>query len=472
MFDNQPDLFTSQAEIEENQNSASENAPQETLFTQQEMAPTLPEFKPANKPAPVRIEDFGEKIIGARKDLWGKYKNAMQKDIPDAAAGVTLSEFFPEINYDAAIAQGIQVDQLAAVKALRDSIPAKPQRYGQKEWLLQLKTARGIANDILSGKITVEAFKERVRYTKYLAGKLELYLELGYPLFTKARAFDFTANRYIIYQGQQFAEPQIVYELRQGYKRLFASSNRDEVLDFAKKHLENLPSKANVPTKLDIYQIRSTGEIVIGKKIASGKYVDLKGGFTRVSDATKYLDENRAHLEALLEEKKKMPPLRSDENAPRIGKEYRPQATVVTPERFLQEFGFRGVQFGNWVEQERRAQDLNNAYDALLDMADIIGLPARALSLEGKLGLAFGARGNSKASAHYEHGETVINLTKIKGAGSLGHEWWHALDNYFGRKSNKDAMATNGATENIRPEPAVLRQPYRAEHLSAVGWIF
>ena len=452
LFDNQPDLFTSQAEIEETPGTASENAPQETLFTPQEMAPTLPEFKPAKKPAPVRIEDFGEKIIGARKDLWGKYKNAMQKDIPDAAAGVTLSEFFPEINYDAAIAQGIQVDQLAAVKALRDSIPAKPQRYGQKEWLLQLKTARGIANDILSGKTTVEAFKERVRYTKYLAGKLELYLELGYPLFTKARAFDFTANRYTIYQGQQFAEPQIVYEFRQGYKRLFASSNRDEVLDFAKKHLENLPSKANVPTKLDIYQIRSTGEIVIGKKIASGKYVDLKGGFTRVSDATKYLDENRAHLEALLEEKKKMPPLRSDENAPRIGKEYRPQATVVTPERFLQEFGFRGVQFGNWVEQERRAQDLNNAYDALLDMADIIGLPARALSLEGKLGLAFGARGNSKASAHYEHGETVINLTKIKGAGSLGHEWWHALDNYFGRKSNKDAMATNGISENIRPE--------------------
>lgn len=452
LFDNQPDLFTSQAEIEETPGTASENAPQETLFTPQEMAPTLPEFKPAKKPAPVRIEDFGEKIIGARKDLWGKYKNAMQKDIPDAAAGVTLSEFFPEINYDAAIAQGIQVDQLAAVKALRDSIPAKPQRYGQKEWLLQLKTARGIANDILSGKTTVEAFKERVRYTKYLAGKLELYLELGYPLFTKARAFDFTANRYTIYQGQQFAEPQIVYEFRQGYKRLFASSNRDEVLDFAKKHLENLPSKANVPTKLDIYQIRSTGEIVIGKKIASGKYVDLKGGFTRVSDATKYLDENRAHLEALLEEKKKMPPLRSDENAPRIGKEYRPQATVVTPERFLQEFGFRGVQFGNWVEQERRAQDLNNAYDALLDMADIIGLPARALSLEGKLGLAFGARGNSKASAHYEHGETVINLTKIKGAGSLGHEWWHALDNYFGRKSNKDAMATNGVSENIRPE--------------------
>ena len=452
LFDNQPDLFTSQAEIEETPGTASENAPQETLFTPQEMAPTLPEFKPAHKPAPVRIEDFGEKIIGARKDLWGKYKNAMQKDIPDAAAGVTLSEFFPEINYDAAIAQGIQVDQLAAVKALRDSIPAKPQRYGQKEWLLQLKTARSIANDILSGKTTVEAFKERVRYTKYLAGKLELYLELGYPLFTKARAFDFTANRYTIYQGQQFAEPQIVYEFRQGYKRLFASSNRDEVLDFAKKHLENLPSKANVPTKLDIYQIRSTGEIVIGKKIASGKYVDLKGGFTRVSDATKYLDENRAHLEALLEEKKKMPPLRSDENAPRIGKEYRPQATVVTPERFLQEFGFRGVQFGNWVEQERRAQDLNNAYDALLDMADIIGLPARALSLEGKLGLAFGARGNSKASAHYEHGETVINLTKIKGAGSLGHEWWHALDNYFGRKSNKDAMATNGISENIRPE--------------------
>ncbi|MDL2323438.1 hypothetical protein LJC52_05570, partial [Bacteroidales bacterium OttesenSCG-928-A17] len=58
-----------------------------------------------------------------------------------------------------------------------------------------------------------------------------------------------------------------------------------------------------------------------------------------------------------------------------------------------------------------------------------------ALSLNGELGFAFGARGRGgNAMAHYEPDKVVINLTKTKGAGSLAHEWWHALDNYFSKK--------------------------------------
>ena len=30
--------------------------------------------------------------------------------------------------------------------------------------------------------------------------------------------------------------------------------------------------------------------------------------------------------------------------------------------------------------------------------------------------------------AHYEPARNVINLTRLKGAGSLAHEWGHALD--------------------------------------------
>ncbi|MDR0972533.1 MAG: hypothetical protein LBM61_00930, partial [Prevotellaceae bacterium] len=44
-----------------------------------------------------------------------------------------------------------------------------------------------------------------------------------------------------------------------------------------------------------------------------------------------------------------------------------------------------------------------------------------------------GARGSGTANAHYEPDRVVINLTKTRGAGSLAHEWWHALDNYFSR---------------------------------------
>ncbi|EGG5220012.1 hypothetical protein HJ628_004671, partial [Salmonella enterica] len=83
----------------------------------------------------------------------------------------------------------------------------------------------------------------------------------------------------------------------------------------------------------------------------------------------------------------------------------------VTPEKFSDAFGFRGVQFGNYVEGPRRQSDLNRAYDSLMDMADVLKVPAKALSLNGRLGLAFGARGKggkNAAAAHYEPGQVAI----------------------------------------------------------------
>ncbi|RKG33725.1 PLxRFG domain-containing protein [Acinetobacter tianfuensis] len=106
---------------------------------------------------------------------------------------------------------------------------------------------------------------------------------------------------------------------------------------------------------------------------------------------------------------------------------------------FTKVFGFRGVEFGNWNNQSERQELLNDAFDGLMDLAEILNIPPAAISLNGELALAFGARGQglSGAKAHYEPERTVINLTKLNGAGSLAHEWWHALDHYFGRQDGK-----------------------------------
>ncbi|WCF13119.1 hypothetical protein N4G58_03690 [Edwardsiella piscicida] len=132
----------------------------------------------------------------------------------------------------------------------------------------------------------------------------------------------------------------------------------------------------------------------------------------------------------------------------------------MTPEQFRETFGFRGVQFGNYVENTRRQSDLNQAYDALLDMAEVLNVPPSALSLNGRLGLAFGARGKggrNAASAHYEPGQVAINLTKAQGAGSLAHEWFHALDNYFGEQ-------TAQAEPSASPAGVYVTQHRRAHH--------
>jgi hypothetical protein len=105
-------------------------------------------------------------------------------------------------------------------------------------------------------------------------------------------------------------------------------------------------------------------------------------------------------------------------------------ATVLTSR-----MGMRGLQFGNSVTDDERAHHLRKTAEALVDLAEVTGLPDRAISLDGQLGLAFGARGKGRAAAHYEPGTKVINITRKNGVGTLAHEWGHALDDYIGARS-------------------------------------
>ncbi|MEI7957225.1 MAG: hypothetical protein WCJ66_18835, partial [Verrucomicrobiota bacterium] len=131
------------------------------------------------------------------------------------------------------------------------------------------------------------------------------------------------------------------------------------------------------------------------------------------------------------------------EKSVRTGKERR--TGPATADMFQNDFGFRGVEFGNWMRQagdgKERQEVLNHAYDGLHDLADVLGVPTKAMSLNGELGLAFGARGQGLqgSKAHYERDYAVINLTKMSGAGSLAHEWFHAFDHYLGRQDGKAA---------------------------------
>lgn len=122
----------------------------------------------------------------------------------------------------------------------------------------------------------------------------------------------------------------------------------------------------------------------------------------------------------------------------REGKDHR-HGHNVTGDDFMKCFGIRGGEFGNWTNDHDRQVNLNMAFDAFCDMADALNISRRDIGLigleTGALAIAFGARGRSGALAHYEPEREVINLTKMKGAGSLAHEWGHALDDYIGKMS-------------------------------------
>jgi hypothetical protein len=98
----------------------------------------------------------------------------------------------------------------------------------------------------------------------------------------------------------------------------------------------------------------------------------------------------------------------------------------------LDTFGLRGLQWGNSVTDDERKYHAVKATEALSDLADIIGLDASDIAIEGNLGLAIGARGRGGALAHYERESKVINLTRNNGVGSLAHEWGHFFDHAMG----------------------------------------
>lgn len=95
----------------------------------------------------------------------------------------------------------------------------------------------------------------------------------------------------------------------------------------------------------------------------------------------------------------------------------------VTAHTLQATFGFKAVEFGEYLNQSDRQIALNNAYDGCFALAKALDIDPKFVGFNGMLGVAFGSRGRSAAMAHYEPSNRVINLTKNSGFGSFGHEF-------------------------------------------------
>jgi len=185
----------------------------------------------------------------------------------------------------------------------------------------------------------------------------------------------------------------------------------------------------------------------IHKRLKSvNKLVEVKSGFATREEAMKWALKNFDELIAIKtgygEKDLATAPNYKRTGEPRLNRN-------VTAEDLGKTFGFRGVEFGLWENQQERQKVLNDAYDALYDLAELLDIPPRALSLNGTLGVGFGSRGKGgSARAHYEPDYVVINLTKPSGAGTFAHEWAHALDHYFKRQASGDDKSMSYLSES------------------------
>lgn len=143
---------------------------------------------------------------------------------------------------------------------------------------------------------------------------------------------------------------------------------------------------------------------------------------------------------------------------------------LANHEAIVRAYRLRGFQFGNWVSVEDRYNYIVAAHMCLYDLNHVLRFGGN-LGLGGELGVAFGARGNSPALAHFEPHTFIINLKRypkkvinpltgreikvskeakflqMGGVGSFAHEYGHFLDYFFGLhydQSRKHASLSGG----------------------------
>jgi len=419
------------------------------------------------------LSDFGEKLGGARKD------KAAKRVITDADyEKMSLSEIWPKSEVDS-----IEDTALASLAhSIRDSIPTKPQKgYKVKSWAENVKTVLGLVDVAMEkGFDFVIQQMASNRVLSGLAAKAKILQQLPRAQWSRIGNVEWWPDAYSFKTDESgktvTGEDGKVVRVFSPFGSIEIDKGR-----FRGKSVEELEAKAK--EFLEGAKTERKIEFEVRGREGVGYYINKKGdalrrklkSFDNSQDALKFArapenyDELAAAWDGIKEtDNVKETDVRRAENRPRRGDDYRKGADA-TPEMFMSTFGFRGVEFGNWVSQGKNAKErqgmLNAAYDALMDLASITGFPARAISLNGSLGLGLGSRGSGWASAHYEPRLIVINLTKTRGAGSLAHEWFHALDNYFQRQRNATGIAY-GEGDYITKEPENYYQDSRGYRIS------
>ena len=411
------------------------------------------------RPSPIaeRIEDVGEKIGDARKDVWKEIiariknkKQGIEEALKKSSAGKLFSSLFDEKEL---LESGVSNEVVTFISAVKGSLGTKPRSLSKlKMWINKVLHQYDMCEQALENW---ESVKKKIDEWKYYSQPFYMYRAAmavgGYEsgrdvgnaeLWQIADGYSdgkSVAGQWCVRKAGAYDGIYKTYEEAAEALKKFAGENA--AVDGKGKRKE---------VKLAIYKRRTDGTMFIAPE---GKPdVIIQDGFKTLYEASAYKKEHYAEMQERYRTLMDGIKPKFNENRERKGRDWR-GGKNVSAEDFREAFDFRGVEFGNWMQQKDRRQALNECYDSLMDLAMVCGVSPKALSLGGKLAMAFGARGVGKFNAHYEPGKVVINLTKTKGAGSLAHEWFHAIDNYFNMQG-WDEFATESTRNVERKEMA------------------
>lgn len=377
-----------------------------------------------------RREDAGDKIGGARKDYASRSLHAdeieslTQRELMEL---VTKDNVWKSLDYQAMRDDGVMPEIAYIIKDLRSGLPVNPLRGGFNASNAAMArranndlTAEMSENFVLSVTIVRDALVGVRSHSDLERALVKIHRNANLPYVTKYDG----VRRAVNTDGDSFFQDGAGWKFCSRSLPGFALSNpnfNETGVGFESGRLVSLLAFAKAKTQ--------------------GGWDWCIRAKSRKEDAVVADDSDVAAKVVIAKVEKPQPVFRHLESVTRSGNDVR-GGKDVDEAMLLNAFGFRGVEYGNWLPQAERQVVLNHAFDAFADLAKALGLPLKAMSLGGELSIAFGARGTGgkgAASAHYEGARNVINLTRLAGAGFLAHEWGHAFDYWLSKTAGVSA---------------------------------
>ena len=381
-----------------------------------------------------KIKDFGNKIGGAKKDLWAN-RNLMVADLEDMN-DMELNKFcvrnniWTKTNEVQAILEGEDRFISYWKNEQRKNIYPKPQNKDYENYIRVIEEAKNLVESVRTYEDLQDFYK---KVTSIMCNGYHIKREYG--LVIKTNFFNNGSKMALDKMKRKMIKDQYGIPAKDKQKELFERT-------FSVVKVDNENFKVEFDTHNYLKEcIRNTSGVAYGWSFylinndlpdnieyALMDRVDRRAYiFTTCEEAKAYLDtfkNSTVEPKKEVKRKTKFKP-KQFENVKYDGKIY---LNSPSEKDWLDTFRPFGCEFGNYMSQNDRKYSMEYAFNSLCSMADTLDISYKDIFFNGQLSLAFGARGSKGSAAHYEPMRKVINLTKKSGAGSLAHEWGHALD--------------------------------------------
>ena len=330
-------------------------------------------------------EDFGEKIGGAKKDLWkdrGLYADDLEAmNEREAEKFVKKDNVWKKPDYAAMLEEGIPLGVVYFIKKARDGLNASPQYYRtddtpekrtarQKEYIKTVRELQTVLSDVRTVEDAIRAYDRFFADNGYLEKVQGWGSGIHYRATKKGQDNPVITNK---------LSNTMLIRSAEYFERNFAQKAKKEQFCVSKE--QKIPKGYAIHFNDGKQTYSKNGDWKPGTYYVTKGYSILRTNFETKEAALKWVQE-------LAKGRNKngkirfVPPQLA--HVKRTGPDYR-NGVEITGQHYLDTFGFRGGEFGNWMNQNDRQTSLNMGFEALKDLASALKISDKDIAYQGTL---------------------------------------------------------------------------------------